>query len=215
MKEFLIEKRKVYYEEHLDGGGTWFGVETIKNNLVLSNINKGKILEICSGPGFMGFYLNFIGLADELFLIDINKENEKYINETIKHNNLTNTNFIHSDVFESFTENITFDTIISNPPHFANKEIYENKEWEQWMTLLVDRDWSFHKKFFNSVEKFMNENTKIIFIENSAGMSEKRIRCLIDGTNLKIEQLISNTYPFFTIILTLKNNNKLNKYNLI
>jgi hypothetical protein len=61
----------------------------------------------------------------------------------------------------------------------------------------------------------MNENTKIIFIENSAGMSEKRIRCLIDGTNLKIEQLISNTYPFFTIILTLKNNNKLNKYNLI
>jgi hypothetical protein len=213
MEEFLIEKRKVYFEKHLDGGGTSFGIEAIKNNLIFSNINKGKILEICSGPGFMGFYLNFIGLADELFLIDINQENENYINETIKFNKLTNTEFIHSNVFESFTKNIVFDTIISNPPHFANCVLDEDVEWQRRLT--IDKEWKFHKNFFNNVEKFMDENTKIIFIENYEGISIKHIRHLINNTNLKIEQIISNTYPFFTIILKLKNNNKSNEYDLI
>jgi methylase of polypeptide subunit release factors len=214
MKEFLIEKRKVYFEKHLDGGGTSFGVEAIKNNLVFSNINKGKILEMCSGPGFMGFYINFIGLADELYLIDINKENEDYINETIKSNELTNTKFIHSDVFESFTENIVFDTIISNPPHFINSSwLIDEPDWQD--ILSIDKEWKFHKNFFNNVEKFMNENTKIILIENYQGMSVKDMRQLINDTNLKIEQIVSTASTFFTVILKLKNDNKLNKYNLI
>lgn len=212
MKEFLIEKRKVYYEEYLDGGGTWFGVETIKNNLVISNINKGKILEMCSGPGFMGFYLNFMGLADELYLIDINEENKDCINETIKFNKLTNTKFIHSDTFESFAKNIIFDTIVSNPPHFTSC-VLDKPEHQELTT--IDKEWKFHKNFFNNVEKFMNENTKIIFIENYQGMSVKDIRHLINNTNLKIEQIISTIYPFFTVILKLKNNKKLNEYNLI
>jgi methylase of polypeptide subunit release factors len=214
MKEFLIEKRKVYFEEHLDGGGTWFGVEIIKNSLVLSNINKGKILEMCSGPGFMGFYLNFIGLADELYLIDINEENKDYINETIKCNELTNTKFIHSNVFESFTENIVFDTIISNPPHFVNPNwLIDEPDWQY--VLSIDEEWKFHKNFFNNVEKFMNENTKIVLIENYQGMSVKDMRHLITDTNLKIEQIVSSAWPYFTVILKLKNDNTLNKYNLV
>jgi tRNA1(Val) A37 N6-methylase TrmN6 len=213
MKEFSIEKRKVYYEEYLDGGGTSFGVEIIKNNLVFSNIKKGKILEMCSGPGFMGFYLNFIGLADELFLIDINKENEDCINETIKFNKLINTKFIHSDVFESFTKNIIFDTIISNPPHYTDC-ILDEPDWQEILT--IDKEWKFHKNFFNNVEKFMNKNTKIIFIENYyEGMSVKDMRHLIKHTNLKIEQIVSTIYPYFTVILKLKNSNELNEYNLI
>lgn len=212
MEEVLIEKRKVYFAKHLDGGGTWFGVETIKNDLVISYINRGKILEMCSGPGFMGFYLNFIGLSDELYLIDINQENEKYINETIKFNKLTNTKFIHSDVFESFTENIVFDIIISNPPHFTNW-VLDEPDWQEILT--IDKEWKFHKNFFNNVEKFMNENTKIIFIENYQGMSVKDMRDLINDTNLRIEEIVSTTYPFFTVILKLKNDNKLNEYNLI
>lgn len=208
MKEFLIEKRKIFFEQHLDGGGTWFGLDSIKNQFVFSNINKGKILEMCSGPGFMGFYLNFIGVATELFLIDINQENEYYINETIKYNKLTNTKFINSNVFESFNENITFDTIVLNPPHFS--KIKNNFNYEKnVMNLNIDVGWQFHKNFFKNVEKFMHQKTKIIIIENYKGISMKEMQNLINNSNLKIEEIISTTYSFFAIILKLKTNDNL------
>ena len=147
MKEILIENKKIYFKDNLEGGGIAFGVDAIKNNLAFYNISKGKTLEICSGPGFIGFYLNFIGLADELYLIDINEENRDCINETIKYNELTNTKFIHSDGFSSFNEDIVFDTIVSNPPHF-NLPIENLTDVDNWVRLTVDEDWKFHKNFF-------------------------------------------------------------------
>jgi len=215
MKEFLIENKKIYFEDHLNGGGNTFGIDSFKNEFVFPFINKGKILEMCSGPGFIGFYLNFIGLADELVLIDINDENKECINETIKYNQLTNTKFIHSDVFDSFNEDIVFDTILSNPPWYSkpsNTFYYENNEFLK----AIDTDWNFHRKFFQSVEKFMNENTKIIFIENHHGMSLNELKNLLNGTNLKIEKVVSTNggtptiiHSFFTVILRLKNNDNI------
>ncbi len=213
MKQIFIEGNPIYFEDHLDGGGSSFGIDTFKNQLVFPFINKGKILEMCSGPGFIGFYLNFIGLADELFLIDINDENENCINETINYNQLTNTKFIHSDVFDSFNQNVIFDTIVSNPPWYSKPNstfYYENNEFLK----AIDTDWNFHRKFFQSVEKFMNENTKIIFIENHYGMALNELKSLLNDTNLKIEKVIStnggiptNIHSFYTVIIKLKNNN--------
>jgi methylase of polypeptide subunit release factors len=216
MKEFLIENKKIYFKDHLNGGGDDFGIKSMKNDLVFPNINKGKILEMCSGPGFIGFYLNFIGLAEELYLIDINDENRSCIEETIKYNKLTNTKFTHSNVFQSFNENVIFDTIVSNPPMFETPSArfhYENNEY----LLAIDEDWKFHKEFFRNVERFMNENSTIIFIENHYGISIKQIKNLLNGTNLKIEHIISTNktdystptinHSFFTIVLKLKNDN--------
>jgi methylase of polypeptide subunit release factors len=213
MKHTSIKENKIFFEDHLDGGGSTFGINTFKNELVFSYIQKGKILEMCSGPGFIGFYLNFIGLVDELFLIDINNENSNCINETIKYNGLTNTKFLQSDVFDSVTENIVFDTIVSNPPWYSKSNstfYYENNEFLK----AIDTDWKFHKKFFQNVEKFMNENTKIIFIENYYGMSLMQLQNLIKDTNLQIEEIVStneiptNIHSFYTIILKLKTDNK-------
>ena len=71
MKQFILKKGKVIYDEIYDGGGSSFGINALKDEKVKSVIKKGNILEMCSGPGFMGFYLNFEGYADYLILSDI------------------------------------------------------------------------------------------------------------------------------------------------
>ena len=154
MKEFNLENGIVYYEEHLDGGGTTFGVNSLKNPEVQKHIKKGNILEICSGPGFMGFYLNFEGFADTLTLSDINNENEQYVNETIKNNSLTNTTFINSDGFDSIPSGIFYDTIISNPPHFATPRPGGYVDSYQEL-ISLDQDMNFHKKFFQDVKDYI------------------------------------------------------------
>jgi hypothetical protein len=60
----------------------------------------------------------------------------------------------------------------------------------------------------------MNENTKIIFIENHYGMALNELKSLLNDTNLKIEKVIStnggiptNIHSFYTVIIKLKNNN--------
>ena len=125
---------------------------------------------MCSGPAFIGFYLKFISLADDLYLFDINDDNRRYINQTIKDNELKDVRFIHSDVFDSFEEEVVFDTIVSNPPMFKRASStfwYENNEY----LLAIDEDWRFHKKFFRDVVRFMDSESRIIMIENHHGMS--------------------------------------------
>ena len=169
MKEILIENKKIYFKDNLEGGGIAFGVDAIKNNLAFYNISKGKTLEICSGPGFIGFYLNFIGLADELYLIDINEENRDCINETIKYNELTNTKFIQSDSFKSFYIHNTFDTIIMNPPHYSSERNggYISKEEE---LICMDKDLKFQKDFFRAARNYLKKDGVIILIGNMGGI---------------------------------------------
>jgi 16S rRNA G1207 methylase RsmC len=94
MKQIVIDGNTLFYDEKLDGGGSTFGINSLKNEVVEKSIKRGSILEMCSGPGFMGFYLNFKGFTDELVLVDINDENVLSIEKTISYNKLTNTKFI-------------------------------------------------------------------------------------------------------------------------
>ena len=45
-------------------------------------------MEMCSGPGFMGFYLHNKYQTEKLILVDIHKPLEESINKTNKENNL-------------------------------------------------------------------------------------------------------------------------------
>lgn len=208
MKQFKLEKGTVFYEEHLDAGGTTFAVNCLKNPSVNQHIKRGKILEMCSGPGFMGFYLNFEGYADELYLSDINLENELYIKETINQNSLTNTKFINSNVFDSFNDDIIFDTILINPPHYSTPRPGGYKdEYEKLISL--DLDMNIHKNFFTQVKKFMNDDSRIVLVENAGGISADDIINLTKN-DFDIEIGEYNRYGwirdsrFYTVILRLK-----------
>jgi len=167
--EFILEGGRVFYEEKYDGGGTTFGVNALKHDNVKNEIKKGTILEMCSGPGFMGFYLNFQGYADELYLSDLNGVHTEYIQKTIEYNNLTNTTFIQSDVFSNIDKNLKFDTIVLNPPHYASPRIggYNNAE-EELMSL--DNGMKFHKKFIDEAKYYLKEDGVIILVGNMGGI---------------------------------------------
>lgn len=175
MKEFILENGKVFYDEIYDGGGTTFGVNALRDERVQSIIKKGNVLEMCSGPGFMGFYLNFEGYADSLVLSDINGAQLSYINQTCLHNNLLNTKFIQSNGFESFNSNHMFDTIVINPPHYASPRNggYVSKEEE---LICLDQDLKFHKHFFKYAKNYLNPNGKIILIGNMGGIQIEEIK---------------------------------------
>ena len=208
MEQFKTDKGTVCYAEHLDGGGTTFGVNCLKDPLVNKHIKKGSILEICSGPGFMGFFLNFEGYADKLTLSDINVENKEYIQETINQNSLSNTAFIQSKGFASFDSNHKFDTIVSNPPHFATPRPGGYIDAYQEL-ISLDQDMNFHIEFFDQVGDFLTEDGRIILVENAGGISAEDI-IKICGDRFSVEVGPYNRYGwvndslFYTVIIKKK-----------
>lgn len=207
MIEYKLDKTSVYYYKELDGGGTTFGVNALRGEEVQRRIAKGKILEMCSGPGFMGAYLNENGFATHLYLSDINVENRECIETTIRSNGLTNVEFILSDGFDGIPKNLKFDTIVSNPPHFAtNRPNGYRSKHEKLISL--DADMRIHRALFESADKFLNPNGKIVLVENATGISEKDIRTMVDG-KWGVEYVEYSSYgwegesTFYTIILYL------------
>jgi methylase of polypeptide subunit release factors len=155
----------------------------------------------------MGAYLNDIGLADKLYLSDVNIENEECIDRTIKQNGLKNVKFIQSSVFEMIPTELKFDTIISNPPHFATNRV-EGYRSNHEKLISLDEDMKIHKCIFEDADKYLNPNGRLILVENATGISEEDIKKLI-GNKWGIEYVEYSDYnwkgksTFYTIILYL------------
>lgn len=191
MKEFEVEGKKIYYDTEFDGGGTTFGINSLKDTVVENSIKPGRILEMCSGPGFMGFYLNFKGLADELTLVDINYENNTFIQKTILSNGLSNTKFIASNGFDNLTDTL-FDTIIINPPHYASPRDggYPSIQ-EELMSL--DEDMYLHQEFFENAKDYLKKDGVIILIGNMGGITPNDIRD-VAGDDYKVELIACDRF---------------------
>jgi methylase of polypeptide subunit release factors len=191
MKQFTIEGKKIFYDIEFDGGGTTFGINSLKHEVVAESIKKGTILEMCSGPGFMGFYLNFKGMADELVLVDINGQNASFIEKTISHNELTNTQFIQSDGFSNLP-NMKFDTIIINPPHYASPRVggYPSIQ-EELMSL--DEDMYLHQEFFENASKYLKKDGVIILIGNLGGITPDDVKN-VAGDEYNIELIACDRF---------------------
>ena len=211
MDIFKIESNRktidVLYAKALDGGGTTFGIKALKSLEVAKHLKKGNTLEICSGPGFMGFYLKSIDIADNLYLTDINNSNKECIDSTIQFNNLSNVEFIKSDCFESIPKNLIFDTIVSNPPHFKSERPGGYRS-ENEMLISLDSDMRIHKSIFENAKNHMHKDSRLILVENCDGVTENDIRKLVDGV-YGIEYVEYDKYKwegkstFYTIILYL------------
>ena len=209
MEIFKIESNNktinVLYYENLDGGGTTFAIKALKSSEVAKHFKKGNTLEICSGPGFMGFYLKSIGVADNLYLTDINNSNKQCIDSTIEVNNLSNVEFIKSDCFESIPKNLIFDTIVSNPPHFKSERPGGYRS-ENEMLISLDGDMRIHKSIFENAKNYMNKDSRLVLVENCDGVTEEDIR-ILSQEHFTVEMVDYSSYgwegksTFYTIIL--------------
>ena len=184
-----------------------FGFNAItKSNIIDKIQDQGDVLEICSGPGFIGYTLLKYNKANRLVLSDINPEVRDGIETTNRFNNLK-VEFIQSDCFDSMEGSNKFDTIVSNPPHFKTERPNGYRSSEEKL-ISLDYDMQFHKKFFESAHRYLNPNGKIVLIENCDGVTEEDIRVL-SNQHFSVESVDYNSYgwegksTFYTIILRL------------
>lgn len=207
MEIFNIIDISVFYEKRFDGGGTTFGFNAVTKSDIINKIqDQGDVLEICSGPGFIGYTLLKYNKVNRLVLSDINPEVRDGIETTNRFNNLK-VEFIQSDCFDSMEDSNKFDTIVSNPPHFKTERPNGYRSSEEKL-ISLDYDMQFHKKFFESAHKFLNPNGKIVLIENCDGVTEEDIRAL-SNQYFSVELVDYDSYgwegksTFYTIILKL------------
>ena len=207
MEIFNIIDLSVFYEKRFDGGGTTFGFNAVTKSDIINKIqDQGDVLEICSGPGFIGYTLLKYNKANRLVLSDINPEVRDGIETTNRFNNLK-VEFIQSDCFDSMEGSNKFDTIVSNPPHFKTERPNGYRSSEEKL-ISLDYDMQFHKKFFESAHRYLNPNGKIVLIENCDGVTEEDIRVL-SNQHFSVESVDYNSYgwegksTFYTIILRL------------
>ena len=193
MKVFKVKGIKIFYDEKLDGGGTTFGQLYVP--IIRKLIGKSKTcFEAFSGPAFIGFSLLANNLCEELVVADINPEAINYVKLTVSENNLSRkVRYYIADVLEGdIPESERFDLVVGNPPHFNESTIskYCLKCSNIEMLKSYDAGWELHKRFYESIHKFLNNGANIILVENSEGSNEKDFIGFIQKGGLKYVKTI-------------------------
>lgn len=187
---YKVKNIKILYNSKFNGGGATFGQLYIPILKRLS-IKANNCIEVFAGPSFIGFSLLAFGICKYLTVADINDKALDNVRETVKYNRLKNKVKIYkSDVLDGIPEDNKFDLVVGNPPHFPSKESWNkvsNENDDITILKAVDENWKLHKKFYNNIKKYLNENAKVILVENSQGSSPSDFIQLIKEGGLKYE----------------------------
>lgn len=174
-KNLLEGNLPIYYKDGQNGGGIMW-VDEMKD-YTFPKMNK--VMEMCSGPGFMGFYLHNKYRTEKLILVDIHKPLEESINKTNTENNL-NAEFYLSDAFEQY-DGDKVDFIVSNPPHITSEKdlqvFYDsnNNIDSDKKRILFDKDFQFHKKFLGKLDNYLTSGGYLFLLENSNSIPVSKI----------------------------------------
>lgn len=103
-----------------------------------------SVCDLGAGNGFIGLGLLASGLCDSLTLIDINPLAVEACRKTIEDNHLEDkVTAYHSDVFKSVPENVSWDLIVSNPPHRNGSESRYEADVNS-----CDPGWRIHRELY-------------------------------------------------------------------
>tara|TARA_B100002019_G_scaffold93751_1_gene80834 strand:- start:2057 stop:2677 length:621 start_codon:yes stop_codon:yes gene_type:complete len=206
MKDINLNNIKVFYEDEYDGGGYRL-VDGLFNHPRVKEIVKGKqkVLELCSGPGFFGFYLLGGEPRQSLHLTDINEDLIPIVRETIIQNDL------HNVIFETkMWPAEQFDLVVLNPPHHNDLNPGKKGEFTGIKKLInYDEDWFFHKMFFDTLYGHLTDDGYAVVVENYDGSTPKTFEKFIPD-NLEVEYIENKklgwvgSSNFFIIILSKK-----------
>lgn len=121
--EYLIEKTLKYIQKY--------------------NIERPKILDMCTGTGCIGLTLKKELPYSEIILSDISYEALDIAKQNKKELNL-DVEIIQSNLFENIKYN-DFDIIISNPPYvMENEELPKNVTYEPSLALYSPNNGTYH-----------------------------------------------------------------------
>lgn len=151
-----------------------FETEIIVDYIIKSPIKKDWILDIGTGTGAIALSLGKNIRNCQVLGSDIEDKALSLANENKEFTNISNVDFIKSDLFENIEGK--FDLIISNPP-YINKDDYEKLEKELYFepksALYGGEDGLiFYKKIINEADNYLNNEGHLIF---EIGYDQKEI----------------------------------------
>lgn len=120
-----------------------------------------KVLDLCTGSGFIGLALKKNLNSIRLTLSDIDSEAilQTKENAILNFGNDENIEIVQSDCFKDITGK--FDVIVSNPPYLAydDKDVDESvSKFEPAIALFSpDSGWYFYEKILNEAKTYLNE----------------------------------------------------------
>ena len=184
---------KVYYESHLDGGGTLAGQMFVP---VLRRLGLGgSCYESFSGPAFIGFSLLGSGICDKLVVSDVNSRAIDYVKLTTELNGLGGRiKYYVSNLLEGIPRDSRFDLVVANPPHFRDLSFCRYFGCDGMTTLkTLDKDFELHKSFYRGIVDRLGPSGNVIFIESSLGSSPEDFVTMITEPGLKFRGAIKPT----------------------
>ncbi len=206
MKNINLNNIKVSYKNEYDGGGYRL-VDGMFNHPRIKKLCEGKqrVLEVCSGPGFFGFFLLGQEPRKSLHLTDINEDLIPIVRETIIKNDL------HNVVFETtLWPSEQFDLIVLNPPHHSDLNPGKKGEFTGTARLInYDEDWKFHRKFLNELPNHLTDDGYAVVVENHDGSDTNTFTEFIPN-DLNVEYIENQKFgwkgssEFFVMILSKK-----------
>ena len=192
-------KLSIDHEPQHNGGGPFFIEHFLSKDYILDKLTPtDNVMEMCSGPGFMGYYLAYKFNLEKAIFVDINPQvaESHNINKTKVD---FDVEFYESSAFDSYIGD-KVDLIVLNPPHLVNEEDFlkaakevpgwfptATKEQEkQSRLILLDTDFAFHKSFCKNVYNYLTPLGQIAFFENEKYIPHKRLEQHL-GDNFKFE----------------------------
>lgn len=169
----------INHEGRHNGGGPLFIEQFLSKPDILKKFTaKKNIMEMCSGPGFMGYFLAHQLKLQDAYFVDINPQVEECYSINKERFDF-NVHFTLSDGFSSYT-GPNVDLIVLNPPHLVKEEDFQyfTKAIPEWFSndggekekqsrlIVLDEDFKFHTAFCNQVYDKLNPNGQIAFLEH-------------------------------------------------
>lgn len=172
-------KIRVHFKRYLDGGGSAFGQDYIPFLLDRGMPRQARVFEWCAGPAFIGFSLLGFGLCDTLCIADLNPDAVRACRRTVAESRLEDrVSIYHSDNLDGIAATERWDLVVGNPPHF---------DWAQTgEARFGDRGWNIHRRFFETVGRFLKPNGVILLQENNHGSTVETFRQMIEEAGFSI-----------------------------
>ena len=203
----------VFFYGWNNGGGPLF-IEHIfsKPRFLLEHSDCKSCLEVCSGPGFIGFYLAKHLNLDFVNFLDINEEVEKLINKTLDFNKIKGKFFL-SDGFNNY-DGDKVDLIVMNPPFFTTEDEFLNhleisgideKEGKERSRLItLDKDFKLHRNLIENSMDNLTDIGRIVFLEVKNNIPPNRILGKYNGVlryNINEFSIQSKNTNYYTLTI--------------
>lgn len=166
----IIRGNKIYLDQNVLIPRTEtieFIYDHVKNNY---DWNNKKILDLCTGSGFIAISLKSLYPKSEVFASDISNEALKLAEKSAKENNC-DIHFLKSDFLNDIQD--TFDVIVSNPPYIEEDSTDVDAPFEPSLALYSGKDgMDSYRNIFQRLNGHLKENG-IAFFELEAKNAEK------------------------------------------